>query len=40
MGRFITRRLLIAIPTLIGVTIVVFITIKIIPGNPIAAWPG
>jgi peptide/nickel transport system permease protein len=40
MGRFIARRLLIAIPTLIGVTIVVFITIKIIPGNPIASLAG
>ena len=40
MGRFIGRRLLIAIPTLIGVTIVVFITIKIIPGNPIASLAG
>ena len=40
MGRFIARRLLIAIPTLIGVTIVVFITIKIIPGNPISSLAG
>ncbi|HEY3941189.1 MAG TPA: ABC transporter permease [Acidimicrobiales bacterium] len=40
MGRFIGRRLLISIPTLIGVTIVVFITIKIIPGNPVAALAG
>ncbi|HEX4220328.1 MAG TPA: ABC transporter permease, partial [Acidimicrobiales bacterium] len=40
MGRFISRRLLIAIPTLIGVTIVVFITIKIIPGNPISSLAG
>lgn len=40
MGRFVGRRLLIAIPTLVGVTIVVFITIKIIPGNPVASLAG
>ncbi|HEX3459562.1 MAG TPA: ABC transporter permease [Acidimicrobiales bacterium] len=40
MERFIGRRLLICIPTLIGVTIVVFITIKIIPGNPVASLAG
>ena len=40
MGRFIRHRVLIAIPTLIGVTIVVFITIKIIPGNPVASLTG
>jgi peptide/nickel transport system permease protein len=40
MVRFVGHRLLIAIPTLIGVTIVVFITIKIIPGNPIASLAG
>jgi peptide/nickel transport system permease protein len=40
MGSFMGRRVLIAIPTLIGVTIVVFITIKIIPGNPISSLAG
>jgi peptide/nickel transport system permease protein len=40
MIRFLRRRLLLAIPTLIGVTIVVFITVKLIPGNPVAALTG
>jgi peptide/nickel transport system permease protein len=40
MLRFVGRRLLISIPTIIGVTIVVFITIKIIPGNPVAELAG
>jgi peptide/nickel transport system permease protein len=40
MRRFVGRRLLISIPTIIGVTIVVFITIKIIPGNPVAELAG
>lgn len=40
MRRFLSHRLLICVPTLIGVTIVVFITIKIIPGNPVAALAG
>jgi peptide/nickel transport system permease protein len=40
VGRFLARRILIAVPTLIGVTIVVFITVKIIPGNPVAALLG
>lgn len=37
---YIGRRLLIAIPILIGVSIVVFITIKIIPGDPVASMLG
>lgn len=40
MTRFVAHRLLVAIPTLIGVTVVVFITIKLIPGNPVAALAG
>jgi peptide/nickel transport system permease protein len=40
MLRFLTRRLLLAIPILIGVSIVVFITIKLIPGDPVAALLG
>jgi peptide/nickel transport system permease protein len=38
--QFLMRRTLIAIPTLIGVTIVVFLTLKLIPGNPVAALAG
>ena len=40
MIRFIGRRLLYAIPVLIGVAIVVFATIKLIPGDPAAAMAG
>ncbi len=40
MGRFVAKRLLLAIPTVIGVTLVVFITVKLIPGNPVAALAG
>lgn len=40
MIRFLSRRLLLAIPILLGVTIVVFITIKLVPGNPVAALLG
>jgi peptide/nickel transport system permease protein len=42
MTRFVLRRLLLAIPVLFGVSIIVFATIKIIPGDPVAnlAGPG
>jgi peptide/nickel transport system permease protein len=40
MIRFVGRRMLTAIPILIGVSIVVFITIKIIPGDPVASLAG
>lgn len=40
MIRFLTRRLLLAIPILLGVTVVVFITIKLVPGNPVATLLG
>jgi peptide/nickel transport system permease protein len=34
MSRFLVRRLLLAIPTLIGVTLIVFVLIQITPGDP------
>ncbi|GAA1280726.1 ABC transporter permease [Pseudonocardia aurantiaca] len=40
MLTFVGRRLLTAIPILLGVSIVVFITIKIIPGDPVASLLG
>lgn len=40
MRHFLARRLPIAVLTLLGVTIVVFITIKIIPGDPVANLAG
>jgi peptide/nickel transport system permease protein len=38
--RFVFRRVLLAIPILIGVTIVVFFTIKLIPGDPVSTLLG
>jgi peptide/nickel transport system permease protein len=36
MKSYIFRRLLLAIPTLIGVTITIFIAMRVIPGDPLA----
>jgi peptide/nickel transport system permease protein len=40
MAGFLGRRLLLMIPILLGVSLVVFITIKIIPGDPVASLLG
>jgi peptide/nickel transport system permease protein len=40
MTRFLSRRLLLAVPILLGVSLVVFITIKLIPGDPVASLLG
>ncbi|OPX14940.1 ABC transporter permease [Gordonia sp. i37] len=40
MLTYVGRRALLAIPTLLGVSLVVFITIKIIPGDPVATMLG
>lgn len=40
MARFLLRRVLVAVPILIGVSIVVFITIKLTPGNPVDSLLG
>jgi peptide/nickel transport system permease protein len=40
MTRFLARRLLYAIPVLLGVSIIVFATVKIIPGDPVATLAG
>jgi peptide/nickel transport system permease protein len=40
MPRFLARRVLLAIPILLGVSLVVFITIKLIPGDPVASLLG
>jgi peptide/nickel transport system permease protein len=40
MLRFIGQRIVAAIPILIGVSLVVFATIKIIPGDPVASLAG
>jgi peptide/nickel transport system permease protein len=38
--RFLARRVLLAIPILLGVSLVVFVTIKLIPGDPVASLLG
>ncbi|MEU9040621.1 MULTISPECIES: ABC transporter permease [unclassified Kitasatospora] len=40
MTRFLVRRLLLAVPTLLGVTAVVFATVALVPGDPVAAFLG
>ena len=40
MGRYILRRLLSVIPTLIGVTLIIFLFQRIIPGDPAVAMLG
>lgn len=40
MTRFLARRILLAVPILFGVSLVVFITIKLIPGDPVASLLG
>lgn len=40
MSRFLLRRLLLAAPTLLGVTAVVYATVALIPGDPVAALLG
>jgi peptide/nickel transport system permease protein len=40
MARFMLRRLLAALPILLGVAIVVFITLKLTPGNPVDSLLG
>ncbi len=36
MSRYILRRLLIAVPTLIGITILIFLAMRVLPGDPLA----
>lgn len=40
LGRFLIRRLLTFIPTLIGVTFIVFVIAAVIPANPAKVWAG
>jgi len=40
MTRFLLRRLGLAIPTLLGVSFVIFVTIRIVPGDPVASLLG
>ncbi|MFI7635846.1 ABC transporter permease [Nonomuraea sp. NPDC049400] len=40
MLRFLGRRLLLAVPTLLGVSLIVFVTAKLVPGDPVASLVG
>lgn len=40
MGRYILRRLLSVVPTLIGVTLIIFLFQRLIPGDPAVAMLG
>jgi peptide/nickel transport system permease protein len=40
MRKYLTQRLLIAIPTLLGVTLLIFIAMRVLPGDPLAAISG
>ena len=40
MQKYIIRRLLYAIPTLIGVSIVIFLALQVVPGDPVAVMLG
>ena len=40
MYRYIIKRVILAIPTLLGVTLIVFIMLQMIPGDPIQTWMG
>jgi len=40
VARFVIRRTLMTVPILIGVSIVIFLTIKIIPGDPVSSMLG
>jgi peptide/nickel transport system permease protein len=40
MRKYLTHRLLIAIPTLFGVTLLIFIAMRVLPGDPLAAISG
>ena len=36
MQRYLLRRLLTAIPTLFGISVLVFVAMRVIPGDPLA----
>jgi peptide/nickel transport system permease protein len=40
MQRYLARRLLLAIPTVLGVTIIIFIVMRLLPGDPLVAAFG
>src|SRR2546428_6768841 len=40
MGRYLLRRLLLAVPLLLGISVVSFAILKSIPGGPLSAYEG
>src|SRR5262249_59245721 len=38
--KYLAQRLLIAVPTLFGVTLLIFIAMRVLPGDPLAAISG
>src|SRR5215210_3315919 len=40
MHRYIARRLVLAVPTLFGVTILIFLAMRVLPGDPLATAGG
>ncbi|MET0852675.1 MAG: ABC transporter permease [Candidatus Rokuibacteriota bacterium] len=40
MRKYLTQRLLIAIPTLFGVTVLIFLAMRVLPGDPLSAISG
>ena len=40
MQKYIARRLLLAIPTLVGVTVIIFVVMRVIPGDPVSVVFG
>lgn len=40
MQRYLLRRLLLALPTLFGITILVFLAMRVLPGDPLSALQG
>ena len=40
MRKYLAQRLLIAIPTLFGVTLLIFIAMRVLPGDPLSAISG
>ena len=36
MQRYVLRRLLTAVPTIFGITVLIFVAMRVLPGDPIA----
>ena len=40
MSSYVARRLLLSIPTLVGITLLIFLAMRVIPGDPLAVIQG